>query len=116
MFGTTYSTVDIAHDPTKLKSSQILSSSVNNHFWVGGLSQFDYKLNSIFGVGIDEQSSLVITKNNMFSRGAVYFYQVSALINQTAQNGRLNYGPIKRLDLVEKKIISYFHFDFNYGL
>jgi len=55
LFGTTYSTVDIAHDPTKLKSSQILSSSVNNHFWVGGLSQFDYKLNDKIDIagGVD---------------------------------------------------------------
>lgn len=37
-------TVDLAHDPELLKSSQIISASVNNHFWIGGLSQFDYKL------------------------------------------------------------------------
>ncbi|MCH2224007.1 MAG: TonB-dependent receptor [Crocinitomicaceae bacterium] len=45
LFGTTYSTVDAAYDPTLLKSSQILSASVNNHFWIGGLSQFDYQPN-----------------------------------------------------------------------
>lgn len=36
-------TIDPFYDPTMLKSSQILSSSINNHFWLGGLSQFDYK-------------------------------------------------------------------------
>lgn len=35
-------TVDTFYDPEMLKSSQILSASVNNHFWLGGLSQFDY--------------------------------------------------------------------------
>ncbi|MDG1656959.1 MAG: TonB-dependent receptor [Crocinitomicaceae bacterium] len=37
LFGQVYSTVDFAYDSTLLKSSQILSSSVNNHFWIGGL-------------------------------------------------------------------------------
>ena len=36
-------TIDPFYDPELLKSSQILSSSVNNHFWLGGLSQFDYE-------------------------------------------------------------------------
>lgn len=45
LFGVPYSTADAAYHPTALKSSQILSASVNNHFWLGGLSQFDYKLN-----------------------------------------------------------------------
>lgn len=36
-------TIDPFYDPTMLKSSQILSASVNNHFWLGGLSQFDYE-------------------------------------------------------------------------
>ncbi|XOV67325.1 MAG: TonB-dependent receptor [Fluviicola sp.] len=35
-------TVDPFYDPEMLKSSQILSASINNHFWLGGLSQFDY--------------------------------------------------------------------------
>ena len=45
LFGTVYSTADAAYDDDLLKSSQILSASVNNHMWIGGLSQFDYKLN-----------------------------------------------------------------------
>jgi len=45
LFGTTYSTADAVYDPTLLKSSQILSASVNNHIWIGGISQFDYKVN-----------------------------------------------------------------------
>lgn len=55
LFGNTYSTVDYIYDSIKRKSSQVLASSVNNHFWVGGLSQFDYKVNSKWKVsgGID---------------------------------------------------------------
>lgn len=55
LFGTTYSTADAAYHPTQLKSSQILAASVNNHFWVGGLSQFDYKMNTdwTFAGGLD---------------------------------------------------------------
>ncbi len=45
LFGTTYPAVDAAYHPTLLKSTQILSASMNNHLWVGGLSQFDYKVN-----------------------------------------------------------------------
>lgn len=35
---------DPAYSPTLLKSNQILSASMNNHLWIGGLSQFDYSL------------------------------------------------------------------------
>ena len=45
LFGTVYSTADAAYDPDLLKSSQIMSSSVNNHTWIGGLSQFNYMPN-----------------------------------------------------------------------
>ncbi len=55
LFGTTYSTADAAYHPTQLKSSQILAAAVNNHFWLGGLSQFDYKMNDNwnFAGGLD---------------------------------------------------------------
>lgn len=55
LFGTTYTTADAAYHPTQLKSSQILSASVNNHFWVGGLSQFDYAINDYWKIagGLD---------------------------------------------------------------
>ena len=55
LFGQTYSTVDAAYDPDLLKSSQILSASVNNHMWIGGLSQFDLKVNDKWNVagGLD---------------------------------------------------------------
>ena len=48
LFGQTYTTADAAYHPTLLKSSQILSESVNNHMWLGALSQFDYKINEKF--------------------------------------------------------------------
>jgi len=55
LFGQTYTTADAAYDPVLLKSSQILSASVNNHFWIGGLSQFDYKMNDNWNIagGLD---------------------------------------------------------------
>lgn len=36
---------DPLYDDNLLKSSELLSASVNNHMWIGGLSQFDYKMN-----------------------------------------------------------------------
>lgn len=55
LFGQTYTTADALYDPVKLKSSQIISASMNNHFWLGGLSQFDYKANNVwsFAGGLD---------------------------------------------------------------
>lgn len=55
LFGQTYSTVDYAYDSTLLKSSQILSASMNNHMWIGGISQFDYDINKEWRVagGLD---------------------------------------------------------------
>ncbi len=46
--GVLYSTADAAYHPTLFKSAQILSESVNNHMWLGALSQFDYKINEKF--------------------------------------------------------------------
>lgn len=45
LFGSQVSTVDPSHDPNLLKSNQVLTSAVNNHMWIGGISQFDYKAN-----------------------------------------------------------------------
>lgn len=55
IFGITSSTADAAYHPTALKSSQIMAAAVNNHFWIGGLSQFDYKMNPdwSFSGGLD---------------------------------------------------------------
>lgn len=48
-------TADANYDPTLLKSSQVLTASVNNHMWIGGLSQIDYKISKYFdfAAGID---------------------------------------------------------------
>jgi len=55
LFGTTYSTADPLYHPTDYKSSQIMTASVNNHMWIGGLSQFDLKANDKWNVagGLD---------------------------------------------------------------
>ena len=55
LFGTVYSTADASYHPTQLKSSQIMSASVNNHMWIGGLSQFDFKANEKWNIagGLD---------------------------------------------------------------
>lgn len=45
MWGTTHPSVDPAYHPSLLKSTQVLTAAVNNHMWIGGVSQFDYKLN-----------------------------------------------------------------------
>ena len=45
LFGSTFPSVDASHHPSLLKSTQVVTASVNNHMWVGGVSQFDYKLN-----------------------------------------------------------------------
>lgn len=45
LFGTQVPTVDPGHDPYLLKSNQVVTSAVNNHIWVGGISQFDYQAN-----------------------------------------------------------------------
>jgi len=45
LFGQEYPSTDPAYHPTLLKSSQVLTASVNNHMWIGGLSQFDYSPN-----------------------------------------------------------------------
>ncbi len=54
-FGTTTSTAESKYDDELLKSSQVLSASVNNHMWLGALSQFDYKVNDKWNVagGLD---------------------------------------------------------------
>ncbi|NBN98101.1 MAG: TonB-dependent receptor, partial [Flavobacteriia bacterium] len=53
LFGTP--NIDAQYSPTEIKSSQILLSSVNNHFWVGYLGQANYKINErlAFAGGID---------------------------------------------------------------
>ncbi|MCR9173917.1 MAG: TonB-dependent receptor [bacterium] len=53
--GQTFPTIDAFYDPEMLKSSQILSASINNHFWLGGLSQFDYEYSPhlTFAGGLD---------------------------------------------------------------
>lgn len=54
-FGSYYPSTDPLYSNTELKSSQVLVSSVNNHMWIGGVSQVDYKINSSlnFTGGID---------------------------------------------------------------
>ncbi|MDG1334387.1 MAG: TonB-dependent receptor plug domain-containing protein [Crocinitomicaceae bacterium] len=71
LFGTTYSTADAAYHPTQLKSSQVLAAAVNNHFWIGGLSQFDYKPNPNwnFAGGLDYR----------FYKGT-HYYEVTDLL------------------------------------
>ena len=55
VFGQEFPSVDAAYHPELLKSSQVLTASVNNHMWIGGISQFDYDLNNAwnFSGGLD---------------------------------------------------------------
>lgn len=73
-------------------------------------SQFNFSLAQIFGVGIDEQTSLSLTSNDKMiasGKGDVWFYHSRGLKIQR-QEGSLNYGPIfyKRL----KKDLIYPHY------
>jgi iron complex outermembrane receptor protein len=54
-FGTKYPSIDAAYSATELKSTQVLASMVNNHMWIGGVSQVDYKINQYFNFagGVD---------------------------------------------------------------
>jgi hypothetical protein len=45
LFGTVYPTTDLLYDSVLLKSSIVQAAAMNNHMWVGGISQFDWKLN-----------------------------------------------------------------------
>ena len=44
-FGMKFPSTDPLYSDTELKSTQVLTSSVNNHMWIGGVSQVDYKIN-----------------------------------------------------------------------
>lgn len=54
-FGQVQPTIDLNYSPTLLKSSNVLTSSVNNHYWVGYLSQLNYEINKnwTFSGGLD---------------------------------------------------------------
>jgi outer membrane cobalamin receptor len=53
LFGTP--NIDPIYSPTEIKSSQVLLASLNNHFWVGYLGQFNYNVSKNLEVsgGID---------------------------------------------------------------
>lgn len=57
-FGQVVSTIDPYYSPTEYKSNQIITASVNNHFWVGYLGQLNYELSKAwsFSGGLDYRS------------------------------------------------------------
>lgn len=54
-FGDTIPTIDNNYSPTLLKASNAMTTSVNNHYWVGYLGQIDYTINKnwAFSGGLD---------------------------------------------------------------
>ncbi len=54
-FGQVQPTIDVNYSPTLLKSSNVMTTSVNNHYWVGYLGQFDYEISKKwnFSSGLD---------------------------------------------------------------
>lgn len=54
-FGTVTPNIDPLYSSTEFKANQVLTASVNNHFWVGYLGQFNYQMNDNwnFSGGID---------------------------------------------------------------
>ncbi len=53
--GTIYPNIDPIYDSTALKASNVLTSAVNNHWWVGYLGNIKYQINDkwTFTTGID---------------------------------------------------------------
>jgi iron complex outermembrane receptor protein len=54
-FGQISPNIDANYSATELKSNQVLTASVNNHFWVGYLGQLNYKMSEewSFSGGLD---------------------------------------------------------------
>lgn len=54
-FGTVVPNIDVQYSPTEFKANNVLTASVNNHFWLGYLGQFNYEMNErwTFSGGID---------------------------------------------------------------
>lgn len=54
-FGTVIPNIDANYSPTEFKANQVLTASVNNHFWVGYLGQFNFEMNEkwTFSGGLD---------------------------------------------------------------
>ncbi len=57
-FGQVAPNIDANYSTTELKSNQVLTASVNNHFWVGYLGQVNYKMSEewSFSGGLDYRS------------------------------------------------------------
>lgn len=84
-------TADNTYDPDLFKSSQVLTASVNNHMWYGGISQIDYELNDNIEIaaGLDYR----------YYKGTHYVEVVDLLggdywVNTKDQN---NADPMKRV-------------------
>lgn len=54
-FGVTSPNIDPTYSNTEIKSSQIMTAAMNNHMWIGGVSQVDWKIspNWNFAGGVD---------------------------------------------------------------
>jgi len=55
LFGSVYPNIDTYYDSVALKSNNILTAAVNNHYWLGYIGQINYKLNENwnFAGGLD---------------------------------------------------------------
>jgi cyanophycinase len=71
-------------------------------------TQFDYKFKSLFGIGIDEQSSLVITKKGMRANGGVHIYKKLLGLIPVRQYGNLTHKNVLKKTLEVNK--GYPHF------
>lgn len=83
LFGQIYPTTDAAYDDNLLKSSEVLAASVNEHYWIGGLSQIDWKVADHFDIaaGVDYRNYVGIHYNEILDLlGGDYF------INNANQN------------------------------
>lgn len=71
-------------------------------------TQFDYQLSTLFGVGIDEKSSLTISEEGILPIGGVHLYKKPGGPIPGFQNDSLSYGPVLKKTLLEK--FKYPHF------
>ena len=57
-FGQIVPNIDPVYSATELKSNQVLTASINNHFWIGYLGQVNYKMSEewSFSGGLDYRS------------------------------------------------------------
>jgi hypothetical protein len=80
------------YDSSGLKANNVLTSSINNHFWVGYVSQLNYKINSSwdFSAGIDARYYKGVHYQTAFDMlGGSYFVDNNGYADQNTFNSTI---------------------------